>query len=214
MNGKWMEVITEYFRTNKDLYLEMVSTHIKISLIALLIATVIGIGGALLVSGNERAQKILSAVFQTFRVVPSLAVLILLIPIMGTGIMPALFALTLLAVPPIFMNTISGLTSASPFTIETAVGMGMTKRGTFWKVKWPLARPMILAGVKTAAIEIVASATLAAKIGAGGLGEIIFTGLGLYRMDLILIGAVSVATLSLMTGLILDGADKLLVPWK
>ncbi len=209
-----MQLITGYFKDNMNTYLEMVFTHIEVSLTALLIAMIIGIGGALIVSGNEHAQKILSGVFQTLRVVPSLAVLILLIPIMGTGMVPAIFALALLAIPPIFMNTLGGLQAVSSFTIETAIGMGMTNQGTFWKVEWPLARPMMLAGIKTAAIEIVASATLAAKIGAGGLGEMIFTGLGLYRIDLIVIGAVSVAVLSLVTGLVLDCVEKILVPWR
>ena len=111
-------------------------------------------------------------------------------------------ALVLLAVPPILMNTVAGLSGVPPFMLETAEAVGMTERQVWRQVRFPLAMPMTLTGVKTAAVEIVASATLAAKIGAGGLGDLIFAGIGLYKTDLLLIGGVSVALLSLSTGLI------------
>ena len=121
---------------------------------------------------------------------------------MGTGVRPAMTALVLLAVPPILMNTAAGFSEVPAFMLETAEGLGMTERQMFWKVKVPLAMPMILTGMRTAAIEIIASATIAAKIGAGGLGGIILTGLGLNRTDLLLIGGISVALLSLAAGMV------------
>ena len=90
----------------------------------------------------------------------------------------------------------------------------MEERQIWQKVRLPLAMPMILAGLKTAAVEIVASAALAAKIGAGGLGELIFTGIGLFRTDLLLIGGGSVALLSLLTGVLFELLDKLLLKYK
>ena len=134
------------------------------------------------------------------RIIPSVAILILLIPVMGTGVRPAMTALVLLAVPPILMNTAAGFSEVPAFMLETAEGLGMTERQMFWKVKVPLAMPMILTGMRTAAIEIIASATIAAKIGAGGLGGIILTGLN--RTDLLLIGGISVALLSLEAGMV------------
>ena len=97
---------------------------------------------------------------------------------------------------------------------ECAAGIGMTKKETLWKVEVPLALPMILAGMRTALVEVIASATLAAKIGAGGLGEIIFTGLGLNRADLLIIGGVGVALLSLGCGLLFDILTRKLIRWK
>ncbi|HBT91827.1 MAG TPA: glycine/betaine ABC transporter permease, partial [Ruminococcaceae bacterium] len=91
--------------------------------------------------------------------------------------------------------------------LETAVGMGMDGGDIFRKIRLPLAAPMMLTGIRTAAVEVIASATLASYIGAGGLGDLIFTGLGLYRMDFLLIGGLSVAALSLLVDLILSLAE-------
>lgn len=126
---------------------------------------------------------------------------------------PALAALVLLAVPPILLNTVTGLTEVPDFMLETARGLGMTEKQVMFRVKFPMAFPLIMTGVKTAMIEIVASAALAAKIGAGGLGGLIFTGLGLNRLDLLLVGGISVALLSLASGAILDGIEKMLTPY-
>lgn len=148
------------------------------------------------------------------RIIPSLAVLILLIPIMGTGLRPALTALVLLAVPPILMNTSAGFAEVPDFMIETGRGLGMTERQIFWKVKVPQAMPLMLAGMKTALMEIIASATIASKIGAGGLGGIILTGLGLNRTDLLLIGGLSVAILAGIAGVLFNQLDKYILKYK
>lgn len=148
------------------------------------------------------------------RVVPSLAVLILLIPVMGTGLPSAVTALTVLAVPPVLLNTIVGFRTIPDFMIESARGIGMTEKELFWRVRIPCALPMILAGLRTALVEVVASTTLAAKIGAGGLGEIIFTGLGLYRTDLLVLGGGLVAILSLASGWAFDILTRRMLKYK
>lgn len=204
----------EYFASNMDQYFISLQEHVTISILALLVAVIIGVPCGYLAIKNKRHERIIIIIFQVLRVVPSLAILILLIPVMGTGIRPALTALVLLAVPPILMNTITGLEEVPDFILETAQGVGMTDRQVLWKVKFPLAMPFILTGIKTAMIEIIASATLASKIGAGGLGDIIFTGLGLNRTDLLLVGGISVAILSISGGLLLDAMDRLLLKYK
>ena len=170
--------------------------------LALLTAFVIGIPLGYLCVCRKKWERWITGAFQVLRIIPSVAILILLIPVMGTGVRPAMTALVLLAVPPILMNTAAGFSEVPAFMLETAEGLGMTERQMFWKVKVPLAMPMILTGMRTAAIEIIASATIAAKIGAGGLGGIILTGLGLNRTDLLLIGGISVALLSLAAGMV------------
>lgn len=194
--------ILSYFETNSARFLSMLGAHIKVSLIALLVAVLIGVPAGFLCVRHPRSQKAVTALFSILRVIPSLAVLLLMVPLIGTGTAPAVVALVLLAVPPILMNTVAGLSGVPPFMLETAEAVGMTERQVWQKIRFPLAMPMILTGVKTAAVEIVASATLAAKIGAGGLGDLIFAGIGLFKTDLLLIGGVSVALLSLSTGLI------------
>lgn len=206
--------ILDYFNNNIEEYLFSVKEHIGISLWALMVAIVIGVPCGYACIKNKKYEKWIVSFFQILRIVPSLAVLILLIPIMGTGIKPAMTALVLLAVPPILMNTVAGLEEVPNFMLETARGVGMTERQVLWKVKFPLAMPLLLNGIKIAMIEIIASATLAAKIGAGGIGEIIFTGLGLNRMDLLLVGGISVAVLSIVAGLLLDLIDRLLHKYK
>jgi len=178
------------------------------SLIALVIAVLIGIPAGFLCVRHPRAQKVITGLFSVLRVIPSLAVLLLMVPLLGTGTAPAVVALVLLAVPPILMNTAAGLETVPPFILETANGLGMTGAQVWQKVRFPLAMPMILTGIKTAAVEIVSSATLASKIGAGGLGDIIFAGIGLNKTELLLIGGISVALLSLTTGLLFAMLEK------
>jgi osmoprotectant transport system permease protein len=209
----WIQ-FTDYFSNNTNDYLISVKEHLGISFMALLVSTLIGIICGYVCAEHKQFERWIISIFQILRIVPSLAVLILLIPIMGTGVQPALIALVLLSIPPILMNTVAGLEEVPSFMLETAYGIGMSDWQVLWKVKFPLAAPLILTGIKTAMIEIIASATLAAKIGAGGLGSIIFTGLGLNRLDLLLIGGISVAVLSIAAGLSLELADRLLFKYK
>ncbi len=207
-------MICEYFRTNGTEYLEAVGEHLLLGAVSLAIAVAVGTAGALFCLKRKKAELWMSGIFQILRIIPSLAVLIILIPVMGTGVRPAVTALTLLAVPPVFMNLTAGFGEADAAVIETARGMGMTGKQIFRRIECPLALPMFLSGVKIAAVEIIASTALAAKIGAGGLGEIIFTGLGLNRTDLLLVGAVSTAVISIAVGMLLNAAEYVLVPYK
>ncbi|AIQ18470.1 glycine/betaine ABC transporter permease [Paenibacillus sp. FSL H7-0357] len=214
MGSSLWEQITNYFTTDIDAYLLSVKEHIAISILALGVSAILGIILGYLCAERKKYEKWIVSLFQVLRIIPSLAILFLLIPLMGTGFQPAMTALILLAIPPILLNTITGLEEVPAFMLETAYAVGMSDWQVLLKVKLPLAAPLILTGIKTAAIEIVASATLAAKIGAGGLGSIIFTGLGLNRIDLLLIGGVSVAVLSIASALILDGAERYLFKYK
>ena len=196
--------IIGYFQKNGSDYLALLWGHIFISLISLLIAMAIAIPLGIMVYRSKIASVIVERGFGLLRIVPSLAVLIILIPIMGTGVLPSVTALTILAIPPILINTIQAFRNLPPAMLEAADGMGMSKTQSFFRVKLHLAFPLMFAGIRTAAIEIIASATLASYIGAGGLGDLIFTGLSLMRTGLLIIGGGSVAILSLLTGLILD----------
>ncbi len=212
MQESLLEAIRGYFAANGGAFGSAVGEHLAVSAAALLAALLIAIPGGCFGVGNRGVRRTLLAIFQTLRIVPSLAVLLLLIPILGTGVKPAVVALTLLAIPPILLNTIAGLDAVPDFMLETAAGLGMTGGQAWRRVRLPLALPMIVAGARIAAIEIIASATLAAKIGAGGLGELIFTGLGLARTDLLLIGGAAVAVLSLLAGFLFTLLGRALCP--
>jgi osmoprotectant transport system permease protein len=208
----WVK-IAAYFADSSDRYLTMLADHLKISLLAFLIAAAIAVPAGWLCVRFSRWEKVINGFFGVLRVIPSLAVLLLILPLLGTGTVPAAVALVLLAIPPILMNTAAGLRGVEPFLLETAEAMGMEPNQVWTRVRFPLAMPMVMTGLKTAAVEIISGATLAAKIGAGGLGDIIFTGIGLYRTDLLIIGGVTVAALSLTTGLLFAVIEKVLFPY-
>ena len=127
------------------------------------------------------------------RVVPSLAVLAFVLPITGVGYTSALIALTLLACPPILINTDVAFRDIEPSIREAASGMGMRHRELLRRVEYPLALPVIITGLRTSTIEVIASATLAAFIGGGGLGTFILDGLANNDMRQLLLGAIAVA---------------------
>lgn len=209
----WLR-IQMYFQENWMEYANCVGQHLGISFLSFIIAALIGIPFGCLCAQSRKAEQYVVGFFQILRIIPSLAILILLIPIMGVGVKPAMTALVFLAIPPILMNTTAGLLDVPDFMLETAKGLGMTDQQIFWKVKIPQALPMILAGMKTALVEIIASAAIAAKIGAGGLGGLILTGLSLNRTDLLLVGGISVAALSLLTGRIFHQVEHRLLRYK
>lgn len=195
------ESIITYLQENTGAYAMLVLQHLKISGISVAVAILVGVPIGILSSKSLRLYNWFSGFFGLFRVIPSLAILVICIPIIGIGVFPSVVALSVLAIPPLIINTALGFRNLPPSVLETAVGMGMDKWRMFFTVKLPLAMPLILTGMRTAAVEVIASATLAAYIGAGGLGTIILTGLGLYRMDLLLLGGMSVAILSLSVDL-------------
>lgn len=141
---------------------------------------------------------------QILRIIPSLALLFILIPFIGTGVLPALIALVVLALPPLVVNIILGFNEVPNVYTEVGLSLGMNNLQLLKQISLPLALPYILNGIKLALVEVIASASLAAYIGAGGLGNLIMTGLGLYKMQYVVIGGVSVALLSLLSMLIFD----------
>lgn len=196
--------IQDYFKNNSQEYLKYLSEHLSLSFYSIIIASIIGITLGYLAYSKFNLKKYILSFSQGLRVIPSLAVLFILIPIIGVGRLPALIALVFLSIPPILINTSLGFLEVNSVLVETAKGMGMNRREEFFTVLLPLALPYILTGIRLSLIEVISSATLAAYIGAGGLGTLIVTGLGLYRMDLLIIGGFSVAFVSLISMIILN----------
>ena len=172
-------------------------THVGLSLAAIAVAIALGVPLAGLAAGRPLASALTLFGAGALRVVPSLAVLTLALPYLGLGFKPALLALIVLGLPPIVINTELGLRAAAPAAVDAARGMGMTGRQIRTRVEWPLAVPLVFAGFRTAAIEIVAGATLASFIGAGGLGDFIVDGLATDDVGELILGAASVALLAL-----------------
>jgi osmoprotectant transport system permease protein len=191
-----------YFLEDQERFLRLLLQHLALSLAALGIALVICLPlGIWIAHRSKVAQPVING-FNTLRVLPSLVILFLALPYLGLGFRPALVALTVLACPPILINTYAGLRSVDPATREAALGIGMSPRQALWRVELPLAYPVIVTGVRIAAVEVIASATLAAFIAGGGLGEYITRGFALNEPKIMLVGAVAVAVLALLAELL------------
>jgi osmoprotectant transport system permease protein len=182
--------------------------HVALAASALVVALAIGIPLAGFTADRSLPRGLLLALAGGLRVVPSLAILTLALPLLGLGFRPALLALVVLALPPILVNTDVGLRSVPRSTLEAARGTGMTERQIGTRVRWPLALPVVAVGVRTATVEVIASATLAAFIGGGGLGDYIVGGLQTSDAGELLLGAVSVAVLALLADAALGYAQR------
>lgn len=181
----------------------------------LFVAVALGIGIALcvplgVVTSRSRAAAVtIINTANALRVVPSLAILFLAIPYFGLSFTSSALALTLLALPPILINTDAAFRTISPAVKEAAYGMGMTHNQVLGRVEFPLALPVIIAGIRTATVEVIASATLAAFIGGGGLGIYITRGFALYDNSILLVGAISVALLALIAEVGMSRLERL-----
>jgi len=177
--------------------------HLGLAGSAMLLALAIGVPAGAAAGSFGPVRSATLALASVGRTLPSLAVLMLLLPVLGVGATPAIVALALLAIPPIVIAVDLGIRSVPAGVLDAAAGMGMTATGRFFRVIAPLALPISLSGVRTAAIETIASATLATFIGAGGLGDEIVRGLQTNDPTILLAGAVAVALLALAVELAL-----------
>jgi osmoprotectant transport system permease protein len=182
-------------------FLDALLTHIALSAAALAAAIALAVPTGLWLSRRAGATLLAVNGANVAKTVPSLAVLALMLPILGTGFLPAMVALILLALPPILINTIAAIVRVDDEVVGAARAMGMTRRQTVRRIELPLAVPVVFAGIRTAAVEVVASATLASFIGGGGLGDFITAGIALSDMPELLVGALPVALLTVATEL-------------
>ncbi len=176
--------------------------HLALSAVALLLGAAVAVPLGLALERRRRLAEPAIRLLAATQTVPSLALLAFMIPLLGVGALPAVVALWIYALFPIVRNTYTGVRDADPRAVEAATALGMTPGQVLGRVRLPLAAPVVLAGVRTAAVLTVGTATLAAFIGAGGLGEPIVTGLQLASTPRILSGAIPAAALALLV----DGA--------
>jgi osmoprotectant transport system permease protein len=172
---------------------------VELSGFALLIAVVFALPVALIVRNSPLSTTIAINTGNIGRAVPSLAILSLALPLLGFGFAPALVALTALSVPPILINATTGLREVDQEIINAARGMGLSGSQILARIQLPLAAPVIFAGIRTAAVQVVASATLATFIGGGGLGDLIVEGFQRGDPAILLAGALSIAILAIIT---------------
>ena len=187
-------------------------THIALSAAALAIAIALAVPVGVWLASHGRAALFAITTANVGRTLPSLAVLALVMPVLGTGFLPSVFALTLLALPPILINTYTAIRQVDPDVVDAAKGMGMQRRQIIAKVELPIAVPVIFAGIRTAAVQVVSGAVLAAYIGGGGLGDFITAGIAMMAMPQLLVGAIPATLLSLGTDQLFGRIQRALTP--
>lgn len=186
--------------------------HIEMSALSVLFGILIAIPVAILVNRSDAASTFAINVGNIGRAVPSLAILVIFLPFTGLGIDTAVIALTALAIPPILINAIVGLRQVNAQTLDAAKGMGLSGRQILTGIQVPIAAPIIFAGIRTSAVQVVASATLATFIGGGGLGDYIVEGFQRNSTAISLAGALSVAVLAIVTEVGFGGLQRAFTP--
>lgn len=186
--------------------------QIYISAISLALGIIVAVPLSVILMKFPRIAKVVIALASMLQTIPALALLAMMIPFFGVGRVPAIVALFLYSLMPILRNTYVGLMDVNADTVDSARGLGMTEMQLILKVDIPLAMPVIMAGIRLSAIYVIAWATLASYIGAGGLGDFIFNGLSLYQPDLIFGGTIPVIILALLTDYLLGKLEKKITP--
>lgn len=204
-----MQAFFNFLYQNSDQLLKQTLQHIGLTLVSLFLAVVISIPVGIYIAKRPRFAAGVIGFTGILQTIPSIALLGFLIPILGIGVKPAIFALFLYALLPILRNTFTGIQGVEPAVTEAARGMGMTESQVLRQVELPLAIPVIFAGIRTATVINVGVATLAAYIGGGGLGKFIFNGISLNDSVMILAGATPAALLAILFDQLLAGLQRL-----
>lgn len=207
-----MEYINFVLDPNND-YLGHFIDYLKLCGVAIAAATIIGVGLGILVSRSAFLAFIAINLSGVMRAIPIIAAIFIIFAVVNQlGFLPAIIALILLGIPPILINTYTGIRGIDPAAIDAARGMGMTTWQIATRIQAPLVTPLVAAGIRTSAIQIVATATLASFVGAGGFGDYIVDGINVFNNTELIVGAVSVAILALIIEITLSWLQRALTP--
>ncbi|MBS4210432.1 ABC transporter permease [Bacillus sp. FJAT-50079] len=207
-----MESIFEFLSSNGSELLFKTWEHIWISLIAALLGIIVAVPLGVALTRVPKLAGIVMGILSVVQTFPSFAILAFFIPIFGVGKIPAIIALFFYSVLPILRNTYIGVNGVNRDLLEAGRGMGMTGWERIINIELPLSIPVIMAGVRLSTVYLIGWATLAAYIGAGGLGDYIFSGLNLYQPEYIIAGAIPVTMLALFTDLLLGKIEGWATP--
>lgn len=208
-----MEFLNEYISFWVDKYSSIFNytlEHIVISFSVILIAVFITVPIAVFMS-KMKGNKIKGLIFNIaniFQTIPTIALLAIMIPIFGIGFKPAIVALFLYALLPLLRNTYAGMQSVDPEIIEAAKGMGFSTLGRLFKVELPAALPYVMSGIRVTSVYIISWTTLAALIGAGGLGDLVLAGIGYNDTNMILTGTVLGILIAVILDIVLGRVEK------
>lgn len=193
-------------------FLGKLGTHVQLTVMAVILGTFIAVVAAVLVRDTPVGTVIAINIGNLGRAIPALALLALAIPFLGFGWDNALVALTALAIPPILINATTGLRQVDRGVVDAARGMGLSGAQILTRIQLPIAAPVIFAGIRTSAVQVVASAALATFIGGGGLGDFIVEGFSRNNDAILLAGSVAVAILAIITEFVFAGLERTFTP--
>ncbi|MDT2524905.1 MULTISPECIES: ABC transporter permease [Enterococcus] len=181
--------------------------HFYLSFLAIFLGILVAVPLGALLTRVEKGSETVIKVVGVFQTIPSLALLSIMIPFFGIGKIPAVIALFLYSLLPILRNTYVGIKSVDATYLDAAKGMGMSQMQRLVQIELPLAIGVIMAGIRVSTVYVISWTTLASYIGAGGLGDFIFNGLNLYRMDLVLMGTIPITLLALLSDALLKRSE-------
>jgi osmoprotectant transport system permease protein len=204
----------QYILENFNRIMVLAVEHFFMFFISLVVATIIGVALSIFATeeGREKIGKVIVSITGAAQAVPSIAVIALVFIYVGIGKFPAIISLIIYSLVPILFNATSGILSVPKEVIESGKGMGFTKKQILWKIKMPIATPVILGGVRSAATIVIGTAVIASVIGGGGLGDLIFVGLRLNRQEALFAGAISSALMAIIIDRILAIIEKRITP--
>ena len=182
------------------------------SLISLGLGVIVAVPLGILLSQVPKVANIVISIVSVLQTIPTLALLALMIPFLGVGKVPAIVALFIYSLLPILRNTYLGMSNVNPDLLDAAKGMGLKRMQIIRQVQLPLAVPVIMAGIRLSTVYVIAWTTLASYIGGGGLGDMIFNGLNLFRPDLILGGTIPVTILAVIVDLVMARIEEWVTP--
>lgn len=188
----------DFFANHGDSLIRAIGEHIYLSIVSLILGIIVAVPLGIVLSQYPKIANIVMTLVGVLQTIPTLALLVLMIPLLGVGTLPSVVALFIYSLLPMLRNTYLGMTSVDSNIVDAAKGMGMSRRQVISKAQLPLAMPVIMAGIRLSAVYVIAWATLSAYIGGGGLGEFIFNGLQTFRRDLIFGGTIPVITIAIL----------------
>ena len=200
--------ILQIFWDRRELFITCLLEHIRRALTAVLCAGILGILTGILISRHKKAAGVVLGIVNVIYTIPSISLLGFLIPLTGIGNRTAIIALTVYGLLPIVRNTYTGLTTVDATILEVAEGLGSDDRQVMFRIRFPLALPVIISGFRNMVVMIIAMGGIASFIGAGGLGVAIYRGITTYNMTLTAAGSILIALLALFCDRLLSLAEK------
>lgn len=202
---------TYWSMSNPEGFPQRILEHLGYTALALVFAFLIAFPIGLLIGHTGKGSFLAINAGNAGRALPTLGVLLLIVTLAGTGLIPVTVALVLLAIPPILTTTYAGVAAVPPATVDAARGIGMREALIATRVELPIALPVVIGGIRNAALQVISTATIAAYVGLGGLGRYLFDGLALQDYPQIVGGSIVVALLAVVVDLLLAGVQRLLV---